>query len=269
MISMDFRLSTVNLSALDLVFLLQMLHTYTDGSILKCMSAKELTTIPVWKGNRILDQAHATAIKNAIGSNVSRLDSGYSIIKYQEIAADNRLIMMSYLIDGQHRASVIRDFYRDTVCEPDFQVTVTERIVESESDAVEYFNTINNVKCQFWKTDVNLLVNKYIQKIENVINTNKKSLTIRPGPTCRPYLSSDRLREVLKQNSGHLKHSSDEIDTFIKKLVQKNKDLILKFQLDITQPNAKDMKLKERAIAINFALAYDASLRWIRELLVL
>ena len=68
---------------------------------------------------------------------------------------------------------------------------------------------------------------------------------------------------------GFLPIERAKIDTFIKKLVQKNKDLILKFQLDITQPNAKDMKLKERAIAINFALAYDASLRWIRELLVL
>ena len=245
-----------------------MLHKYNDGSILKCMSAKELITIPVWKGNRILDQLHATAIKNAIGSNINRLDSGYTIINYQENTADNKMVTMSYLIDGQHRASVIRDFYRDTVCELDFQVTVTERNVDSESDAVEYFNTINNVKYQFWKTDTNLLVNKYIQKIEQVLNINKKSLSIRPGSTCRPYLSSDRLREVLKNNSKYLKYTNDEIEQVVTKIVKKNKDLILQFQLDITQPNATDVKIKERAIAINFALAYDTSLKWIRELIV-
>lgn len=257
----------MNMVGCNILLKMSQLHTYTDGSVLKCMSAKELITIPVWKGNRILDQAHATSIKGAVGSNVSRLDSGYSIIKYQELSADNRPILMSYLIDGQHRASVIRDFYRDTVCEPDFEVTVTERNVESESEAVEYFNTINNVKCQFWKTDINLLVNKYIQKIEKAINTNKKSLNIRPGSTCRPYLSSDRLREALKTNSGHLRHSAEDIEIFVKQIIQKNKDLVLQFQLDITQPEAKDVKIKERAIAINFALAYDISLGWIRELL--
>ena len=121
-----------------------MLHVYNDGSKLLKMSAKELISIPIWKGNRILDTAHAEHIKAAIGSDVKKLDSNYCIIQYTEPNADGVPVIQRYLIDGQHRASVVRDFFRDTLCEPDFFVTVREKGVESESDAVDYFNAINN-----------------------------------------------------------------------------------------------------------------------------
>ena len=104
-----------------------MLHQYNDGSVLKKMSARELVSIPIWNGNRILDKEHASKIKEAIGNNINKLDSGYTVIRYNEDASDGRVVLSSYLIDGQHRASVIRDFYNSTICEPDFQLTITEK----------------------------------------------------------------------------------------------------------------------------------------------
>ena len=97
-----------------------MLHTYNDGSTLKIMTARELVALPTWKGQRILDKTHSDAIKNAVGSNVKTLDSGYSIVKYKEENTDGTTVISSYLIDGQHRASVIRDYYKETICEADF-----------------------------------------------------------------------------------------------------------------------------------------------------
>ena len=246
-----------------------MLHTYNNGAVLRLMSAKELITIPIWKGNRILDQEHANTIKKGIHTkNINCLDSGYSIIKYNELTADNRQITVSYLIDGQHRASVIRDFYNDTVCEPDFQVTVTERTVESESDAIEQFNMINNVKRQYWKTDINLIINKYIQLLEKQFNVKGKTLLFRQGATNRPYLSSDKVRETLMKVRYSLKQSDDHIVEFVRKCVKKNIDLINQFQLELTGiSTVKDRNLKERAVSVEFALAYDINIQWIRELI--
>jgi len=245
-----------------------MLHLYNDGSVLKIITSRELVNIPIWKGQRILDSEHANIIKSSIGENIKMLDSGYSIIKYKEENADGKLVLSSYLIDGQHRASVIRDFYSSTICEPDFNVTVTEYTVDSESDAIEYFNKINNVKAQQWKMDPNLLINKYIHEIEKAFNTNKKCLLIRPTSTTRPYMSSSTLREVLKENKHHLKNNKSDVEKFVDMVKQHNITLINEFTLAISQPNSKDSTLKERAIGVNFALAYHTKMKWVYDCLI-
>jgi len=222
--------------------------------------------IPVWKGQRILNQAHADSIKEAIGPNVNRLDSGYTIIKYQEVEVDGCEIVVSYLIDGQHRASVLRDYYKDVICEPGFQLTVTEKEVESESDAIDYFNTINNAKPQCW-TDPTQIVNKYMMFLEKKFNTNRKCLLIRPGSTNRPYLSSEKLREVLKKNiQKTTKHTAKDVEDFVEKVDKLNKDMLRVFELETTQEKVKDATMKERAITIKFALAYDTHLKWMQGL---
>lgn len=244
-----------------------MLHTYNDGSILKVMKARDLINMPIWKGQRILDKDHIEEIKLAVGSEVNNLDSGYSIIRYKEETTDGKIIMSSYLIDGQHRASVIREFYNNTICESDFNVTVTEKTVESESDAIEYFNKINNVKAQQWKVDPNLLINKYISALEKMFNKNKKCLLIRPGKTARPYLSVDNLRTVLSENIGYLKNNNNDILKFVNLTENHNSSLIRNFNLDMAQTSTKDFSIKEKSVRANFTLAYDTKLKWVKILL--
>jgi hypothetical protein len=246
-----------------------MLHTYNDGSVLRLMTSRELVAIPVWKGQRILDREHAADIKNAVGSNVNILDSGYSIVRYKEENTDGTIIMSSYLIDGQHRASVIRDFYSSTVCEPDFNVTVTEKTVDSESDAIMYFNKINNVKAQQWKLDPNLLINNYLRALESHFNKNKKCLLIRPESTARPYLSANSLREVFSKNISYIKSNNDEIMRFIERVDKYNTHMCTNFEVELAHNQCKDENIKKRAVAAKFALAYDTKLKWLRELLVL
>jgi hypothetical protein len=232
------------------------------------MSARELVRIPIWKGNRILDQTHAEEIKKAVGVKINLLDSGYSIVKYKEEYTDGSTRLSSYLIDGQHRASVIRDFYSLAICEPDFQVTVREKVVESESDAIEYFNALNHVKAQSWKTEPNILINMYIKALETQFNKNKKCPLIRSDKaTKRPYVSANSLREILNNNIAYLKHSVDYINTFVQKVCEYNKKQVDYFELESTREHVKDAKIKERAVSTNFALAYDIKLPWIREIL--
>ena len=47
---------------------MSILHTFVDGSHLVQISAKELISIEVWKGQRILDHTHANKIKDAVGN---------------------------------------------------------------------------------------------------------------------------------------------------------------------------------------------------------
>jgi len=246
-----------------------MLHTYNDGSILRLMTSREIVAIPVWKGQRIMDKEHAASIKNAVGANVNILDSGYSIVRYKEENADGSISISSYLIDGQHRASVIREFYSSTVCEPDFNVTVTEKTVDSESDAIMYFNKINNVKAQQWKMDPNLLINNYLRALESHFNKNKKCPFIRSGHTARPYLSSDSLREVLSKNISYIKSNNDEIMRFVERVDKYNAHMCTNFEVELAHNPCKDESIKKRAVATKFALAYDTKLKWVRELLVL
>jgi hypothetical protein len=244
------------------------LYKYNDGSVIKLMSAKELISVPVWKGNRILDKEHASKIKEAIGNDINRLDSGYTIIKYNEETSDGRFVLSSYLIDGQHRAHVVRDYYNSTICEPDFQLTITEKFVESESDAIEYFNSINNTKPQHWKTDPNLLINNYIRALETHFNKGKKSKFIRSDATKRPYLSVTSLRDAFNNNIDHLKYTQNDIQKFIQRVDNFNKNTIERLRIELLESNVRDEKMKERIIDLEFSLAYDTKIKWVSELLI-
>lgn len=223
-----------------------MLHKYSDGSILRIMDASTLIHIPIWKGQRNIDPEHVKNIKES--TKAYFLDSGYKIIRYEE---DN--IEKSYLIDGQHRLSVIIDYFKNNTIDEyfenpikDFKVTVTEIKVNNEVDAIDYFNKINNVKPIQYKEDPNLIVNKYIQGF------NKKF----PG-MCkikRPYLSTDKLREALTRRIDSLKKVS--VDDFVKECEIQNRKMI-----EYIKTIKKDENVIKRMIDLDFALAWD--LKWV------
>jgi hypothetical protein len=91
------------------------IHTYHNGATLHKITVKELLKIPIWKGNRILDLAHVAEIQKAIGSNINHLDSGYYIVEYEELDATNTPVLQSYIIDGQHRAAVLKEHFDTTL----------------------------------------------------------------------------------------------------------------------------------------------------------
>ena len=209
-----------------------MLHTFNDGSILISMTARQLIAIPIWKGNRILDEAHTNIISTGVGSNIQSLDSAiYRIVKYKELNVSNVLVEQKYLIDGQHRAFIIKKHFDENLCVPDFPVVVIEKNVDSETDAIEYFNMLNNVKPQHWNHDPSLLANKYIAAMEAKFNVDKKNPLIRQKGTKRPYLSADKLREMLIVNSSRLKHTAPDIKKFIEAVSKWNVEELKKIQL--------------------------------------
>ena len=243
------------------------LHTFHDRSSLYATGAKELVAIPVWKGNRILDTAHADSIRRAV-SDVRQLDSGYRVVQYEELDAGGNTIHQSYLIDGQHRAHVLRQWFEEHLCEPDFPVLVTVKQVANESEAIAFFNALNHCKPQMWRIEPNILINKYIDGLVKRWGSDKKHRFLRPGVTRRPYLSVDVLRQALRQHIEELKQTDDAVDAFVAAVDRWNQSELVAAQLRLaTDGEQKDAGTLERCVELGFLLAYDGKFRWISECL--
>ena len=238
---------------------MKVIHTLNDGSTLCTVSAKEFITIPTWNGNRIMDHAHVESIQTAVGKNIQALDNGYKLALFHEMDAAGTPKQQLYIIDGQHRAEVLRQFYRDYPTEPDFELVIQQKQVESEGDAIMYFNALNNTKSITW-TDPTLLANMYISALELVFNTKRK--LIRKGSTHRPYLSADKLRDALLKKS--LNGTKAEIDRFIQRVREYNTTTLKLYETKLAYDiDIKDEALLKKAVECNFALAMNQKLPWL------
>lgn len=238
---------------------MELLHTYSDGSKLYKMSALALSKIPIWKGNRIIDLAHVKNIKESINSKAYLLDSGYKTIQYDELDENEKPVKKTYLIDGQHRISVVNDYFENLEHPSDFMVTVTEIRVDSEIEAIDYFNKINNVKPIQFQEDPNLLVNKYLQRL--IGSFPVKGKLFRTGATKRPYLAVDKFREVLKKRSDGLRKIS--IEKFIKECKSTNIKIIQELEIRSLNENDKELKIINKILELGFALAWDDKFKWL------
>lgn len=221
--------------------------------------------IPIWQGNRTLDLEHAKKIKEAIGSDIKKLDHGFHIIKYDELSTDNTYVEQVYIIDGQHRIWVIKDYIREHDVSLDFNILVIEKKVSCELEAIQYFNGLNMVKPQCWTEDRNLIINRFIVALEKRFNKLRKPQLIRSGRTSKPYLASDRVREELKK-PARLNYSKEYIDEFVEKVYKKNESLKLHYQLKMILDDDTSRCVKT-ADKLGFYLALDGDLKWIGELL--
>lgn len=242
---------------------MELLYTYSDGSKLYKMSALSLCRIPIWKGNRIIDLEHVKNIQESINSNVALLDSGYKTIQYDEVDENNKPIKKTYLIDGQHRISVVSNYFENIKDAKDFEITVTEIRVDSELEAIQYFNKINNVKPIHFKEDPNLIVNKYLLKL--IASFPVKSKLFRNGSTKRPYLSVDKFREILIKKVDNLKKIS--IEKFIKECKTANMQIILELEIRSLNEKEKEIKIIKKILEIEFALAWDDKFKWLDKFL--
>ena len=235
----------------------KMLHTFSDKSTLQKIKAKELTGIQVWRGNRFIDLEHAERIKSAVGERIESLDSTiFRLVKYMDGSIEQK-----FLVDGQHRQHVIKRYYEENYILPiNFDVLVHEKFVESEAEAIEYFNAINNVKPQ-QDNDPKTLPNKYIIALEKKF---PKLIRLEGKSTKRPFLSNELLRKVLEENASLLRQSNEFVNRFVEKVQAWNKKMIPQYEISSTQK--KDSVL-DSCIKKGFVLAFDQKLPWIKECL--
>jgi hypothetical protein len=228
------------------------------------MSARALAKIPIWRGNRIIDETHVKNIKDAIKDNIILLDSGYKIIQYQEFDENNKINKKNYIIDGQHRIKIVNDYFEHINNDCDFEVTVTEIYVENESDAISYFNKINNVKPIQFEEDINMIVNKYIYGL--IDNYPPKLNLIRNGLTRRPFLSIDKIREALKDRINNLKRYT--VDEFVSRCKYINKVIITELEVRSLNEKDKEINIIRKSIDLEFGLAWDDKFKWLDTILI-
>jgi hypothetical protein len=224
------------------------LFTNSNGSVLKTMNMKAFLLIPVWKGNRHIDYTRVSLLAKEVGDNIKSLDSGYYVIKLLEEDAEGKARYVSYLIDGQHRREVILRNHASELCADDFPMTYIEKVVDTEYDAITYFNQINNTKPMRIEEDSRLIANRYVAALEKGF---AKGL-IRSKTTRRPYLSADLLREELEKYSKILQRI-DPV-AFVEKVKLYNMKRLI--EMDIEKALGKSIpesyKEKEFTLAENF-----------------
>jgi len=225
---------------------------FSDGSVLRRMSARDLVKIPIWKGNRILHQEHKQAIQASLQSGVKSLDlKPFHIVTYP-VEEDDTTETMSFIVDGQHRYSIIKEAENQ-----EFDVLVVEKKCESESEVIDYFKILNHTRAIEWKEDPILVANKYIAALEKAFNTGKDK-RIRAKATHRPYLYVDTLRdELVKRKIGCRGKTPEEFVCFAK---QTNCLELEKLRYKIPRET-----LEERALSLEFVLALDPKYKWLNE----
>ena len=179
------------------------------------------------------------------------MDSGYHVI-VQEEDVEGKPLHQAYLIDGQHRREVLLRYYLSGLCLSDFPMTFRELVVKTESDAITYFNQINNMKPMHIEEDPRCVANRFVSALEKGFD---KGL-IRSKTTKRPYLSADILREELEKYSKILQ-TTDPV-AFVEKVKLYNTKRLVEMEIEKALGKAIPESYKEK----NFTLAEN--LKWIR-----
>jgi hypothetical protein len=138
---------------------------------------------------------------------------------------------------------------------------VHEKTVDSESEAIEYFNAINNVKPQ-QDNDPKMLANKYILALEK-----KFVKLIRPEgkATKRPFLSNDLLRVALEGNAALLRQGDAFVLRFIERVDAWNTKRIRDYELGLIE--RREETVLDTCLKKKFILAFDVRLPWVKECL--
>lgn len=229
------------------------LHTFSDRSIMRKMSAKDLIRIPIWHGNRLLCEEHKRQIQESLNGNIKSLDlKPYHIITYP-VEEDSTTTYKSFIIDGQHRATILKEaFYLHPEQEP-FDVIVIDRTCQTETEAIEYFKILNTTKAVEWKHDPNLIANTFIKALEKEFNVGKLR-RVRPAGAHRPYLSTEKIREALCRRNFEKK----SVEDFLVAVRRLNSEGVELLKYSKTRG-----KMEQKALDLGFTLALDEKFKWL------
>jgi hypothetical protein len=243
----------------------KLLHTLQDGTEVRLLSARLLIAIPVWKNNRNLHKDHVDKLLRDTAKNPKVLDHNYFVGVLEEEDAAGKSVEQPYIIDGQHRYHVLRQYFQQPHAE-DFEVMVYQKRCSTEAELIDTFNAINTIQpLKLWEDEASIL-NSYVESLMYEFN-KKKVQWIRPGNPRRPYLSSEALREGLRAVLPHLVKSQEGAEEFARQARLWN-DRHVKdadgFVLEIRA--RKDAEMFEKGAKAGFVLAYHEKLRWIEDI---
>lgn len=236
------------------------LYTFSDGSILKLMDAKELSSLDIWHSQRTLDQTHKQAIQKQVNSSIQALDGSlYHIVRYPPDEEGEPDICR--IIDGQHRASVLKDYFQaQGPAKETFQVLVKEKFCKTEEDAIQYFKILNNTKAIEWKEDPKLVATRYMNELLKAFQ-NEKTKFFRVNKTKRPFVQIEKLQAIFvnRRIGIGMKITAEE---FAQKAVAWNDA-----KIDHILTQASRSTVEDHALGLGFTLGLDENFGWLDSVL--
>ena len=236
------------------------LHKFSDGSILKVMNAKEFSSLPVWYSQRTLDEHHRDRIRRKLHDNIENLDGSlYHIVEYESEESEEPV---RSIIDGQHRAGILKEYFQNKSDAKDFPLVVKIKYCDTTEEAIQYFKILNTTKSIEWKEDPNLVAQKYIKALLKEFN-NETTKFFRECKTKRPYVQLEKLQTTLTRG-GLVTHLSLSPEDFAKKAKEWNEQ---KLEQLIDLPRIRT-SIESSAIHIGFVLGLDEQFQWIDSIVV-
>lgn len=239
------------------------LFTYTDGSTLWQVPARWLTTIPVWEGNRVMDEAHLADLIVRI-TNPQEIQGPFSVVEY--VAEDGS--RQRKIIDGQHRQAVLAHYFSTAPEETDFQVLVHRYTVSDHAAVVAIFQQINHAKPMEYRGSPTERLHDIVRAMsrEFIGERAKGGLIalIRSGCN-RPALSTEHLETALKAYRIH--ERSDITPAAVVEHARKMNGLYAEdpARIPITSITAS---ILNKAMEYGFYLGLDPKCAWLAGLCV-
>lgn len=178
------------------------LFTYADGSSLWQVSARWLATIPVWEGNRVMDEAHLADLTAAI-TNPQEIQGPFSVVEY--VAEDGS--RQRKIVDGQHRQAVLAHYFAAMASAgDDHPVLVRRYTVPDHAAVVAIFQQINHAKPMEYRGSPTERLHDIVRAMtrEFIGERAKGGLVALVRSGCnRPALSTEHLETALKAYKIH------------------------------------------------------------------
>ena len=177
------------------------LFTYTDGNSLWQVPARWLASIPIWEGNRVMDEAHLADLIASI-TNPRDIQGPFSVVEYTaEDGSRQRKI-----IDGQHRLGVIANYFITAPEATDFPVLVRRYMVPDHAAVVAIFQQINHAKPMEYRGSPTERLHDIVRAMarEFIGERAKGGIVALVRSGCnRPALSTENLEMALKAYKIH------------------------------------------------------------------
>lgn len=181
------------------------LFTYTDGSALWEVSARWLTGIPVWEGNRVMDEAHLADLTAQI-TDPRQIQGPFSVVEY--VAEDGT--RQRKIIDGQHRQAVLAKHFENAADDAsDWSVLARRYIVADHAAVVTIFQQINHAKPMEYRGSPTERLHDIVRAMtrEFIGERAKGGLVALVRSGCvRPSLNIEHLETAIKSYRLHERH---------------------------------------------------------------
>jgi hypothetical protein len=233
--------------------------TSADGQDLGVSSARLISETAIWEGNRNIMEDHVKDIQQSLGEHVEYLNQ--TIFRVATVVTDDGRVR-NYVVDGQHRVKVLKEYFDTHPIANDFDILVAVKKFDSEKEIIQHFQNLNRTRAIEWKEDPNIIANKYIEALltefQPPVKKNGKPIIefFRFGRTRKPYISIELVRQTLiSKYDGRWTMTPDQ---FVEQVHHHNVKLYQK----ISEKAARS-QVEQTMYELGFCLALDDKLHWI------